>query len=40
MEGWVTMLPQERARVDEEHFEIVAPTFSNTIAEFMKLFSV
>ena len=27
------------ARVDEKYFEIVGPTFSNTIGEFRKLFS-
>ena len=26
-------------RVDEEHFEFVGPTFSNTVGEFRKLFS-
>ena len=34
-----TMLPAAHARVDENHFEIVSPTFSNTVGEFRKLFS-
>ena len=34
-----TMLPQAHARVDEKHFEIVGPTFSDTTGEFRKLFS-
>ena len=33
------MLPQAYACVDEKHFEIVDPTFSNTVGEFRKLFS-
>ena len=32
------MSPQAHARVDEKHFEIVGPTFSNTVGEFRKLF--
>ena len=33
------MSPQAHARVDEKHFEIVGPTFSNTVEEFRKSFS-
>ena len=33
------MSPQAHARVDEKHFEIVGPTFSNIVREFRKLFS-
>ena len=33
------MPSQAHARVDEKHFEIVRPTFSNTVGEFRKLFS-
>ena len=33
------MSSQVHARADEKHFEIIGPTFSNTIAEFRKLFS-
>ena len=33
------MSPQAHAHVDEKHFEIVGPTFSNTVGEFRKLFS-
>ena len=33
-----TMSSQAHARDDEKHFEIVGPTFSNTIGEFRKLF--
>ena len=33
-----TMSRQAHARVDEKHFEIVGPTFSNTVGEFRKLF--
>ena len=29
---------QAHARVDEKHFEIVGPTFSNTVEEFRNLF--
>ena len=32
------MLPQAHARVDERHFEIAGPTFSNIVGEFRKLF--
>ena len=28
-----TISPQAHARVDEKHFEIVGPTFSNTVGE-------
>ena len=31
--------PQSHAHVGEKHFEIVGPTFSNTVGEFRKLFS-
>ena len=31
--------PQAHVRVDEKHFEIVGPPFSNTVGEFRKLFS-
>ena len=34
-----TMPPQAHVRVDGKHYEIVGPTFSNTIGEFRKLFS-
>ena len=34
-----TISSQAQARVDETHFEIVGPTFSNTVGEFRKLFS-
>ena len=34
-----TMSPQAHGRVDEKHFEIVGPTFSNTVGKFRKLFS-
>ena len=34
-----TMSPQADARVDKKHFEIVDPTFSDTVGEFRKLFS-
>ena len=42
--GFVSMMdyvmsPQAHAGVDEKHFEIVGPTFSNTVGEFRKLFS-
>ena len=33
-----TMLRQAHSRVDEKHFKIVGPTFSNTVGEFRKLF--
>ena len=33
------MSPQAHTRVDEKQFETVGPTFSNTVAEFRKLFS-
>ena len=33
------MSPQTHARVDEKHFEIIGPTFSNTVGEFRKLLS-
>ena len=33
----VTMSPQVHAQVDEKHFEIVGPTFSNTVREFKRL---
>ena len=31
------MSPQLNAQVDEKHFEIVGPTFSNTVREFRRL---
>ena len=34
-----TMSRQAHAPVGEKHFEIVGPTFSNTVGEFRKLFS-
>ena len=34
-----TMSPQLDASVVEQHFEIVGPTFSNTVGEFRTLFS-
>ena len=34
-----TMSPQAHARIDEKHFEIVGPTFSNTVGEFRELFA-
>ena len=33
------MSPQAHARVDEKHFEMVDPTFSNTVGEFRKSFT-
>ena len=33
-----TMSPQAHVRVDEKHFEIIGPTFSNTVGD-QKLFS-
>ena len=32
-----TMSSQAHARVDEKHFEIVGPTFTNTVGEFREL---
>ena len=32
-----TMSPQVHPQVDEKHFEIVGPTFSNTVREFKRL---
>ena len=32
-----TMSPQMHVQVDEKHFEIVGPTFSNTVREFRRL---
>ena len=34
------MSPQAHARVYEKYFEIVGPTFLNTIGEFRKLFEI
>ena len=33
------MSSQAHARVDEKHFKIVGPTFSNTVREIRNLFS-
>ena len=33
------MSPKAHARVDDNHFEIVGPTFANTVGEFRKLLS-
>ena len=33
-----TVKPQAHERVDEKYFEIVGPTFTNTVGEFRKLF--
>ena len=33
-----TMSPQVHAQVDNNNFEIVSPTFSNTVREFRRLF--
>jgi len=32
-----TMSPHVHVQVDEKHFEIVGPTFSNTVREFRRL---
>ena len=33
------MSPQVHARIDEKHFKIVGPPFSNTVGEFRELLS-